>query len=50
MSVLLADTAALLFLIGHPKPMFITQQYTRKRSNRAANLSKFAFGIHVLSK
>lgn len=25
-------------------------QYTRKRSNRTANFSKFVFGIHVLSK
>jgi len=50
MSVLLADTAALLFLIRHPKPKFITQQYTWKRSNRIADLSKFVFATYVISK
>jgi hypothetical protein len=50
MSVLLADTAALLFLIRHPKPKSVPHSRHGLEATVTKNFSKFEFGVHVFLK
>ena len=50
MSVLLADTAALLFLIRHPKPKFVPHSRHGLEVTGLKKFSKFEFGIHIFFK